>query len=64
MLMLASCYSDESLMKRVSELAGDAHYYNIQFMADFMQKNVKGCFTTLMTNKRYPEVVYVWWINR
>lgn len=56
MLMLAACYSDAALMKHVSELAGDAQYFNIQFMADFMQKDVHGCFNILMADKRYPEV--------
>ena len=56
MLMLASCYSDEALMKHIAELAGEAQIYNVQFMAEFMQKNVYGCFSILMNNQQYPEV--------
>lgn len=56
MLMLSACYSDETLMNHVAELAGEAHIYNIQFMACFMQKDVCGCFNILMNDHRYPEV--------
>ena len=56
MLMLATCYSDEALMKHIAELAGEDQIYNVQFMAEFMQKNVHGCFSILMNNHQYPEV--------
>ena len=58
MLMLASCYSDDALMKRVYELAGEAHYNNIQFMAAFMRKDVHACYTILVDDKRFADVVY------
>lgn len=59
MLMIASCYSDKSLMKRVAELAHEGDVANVEFMASFMQKDVEGCVNVLMRAKRYPEVSVV-----
>ena len=56
MLMIASCYSDKALMKRVEDLAHEGEVANVEFMAAFLQKDLEGCVTVLMREKRYPEV--------
>ena len=56
MLMIASCYSDKALMKRVEDLAQEGEVANVEFMAAFLQKDLEGCMNVLMREKRYPEV--------